>query len=153
MSPCVCFPRAIWEKERRKCLHEQRKQDASEDIDNESLFRTLYLFSKQDVVHIHAHHHGPQNHCLLTTPTRSTCVQERAAKTESCFRVKCASWDTLCPLKEVYLPYNYSFKIILTIHRLVTGIKGRLLLTQSTRLACVTGVAVLPFSPLQVTST
>lgn len=69
--PASVSHRAIWEKERRKCLGRQRKQDSSEDINNKSLFLSLYLFSKQDVLHIHTHHQEPQDPRL---PTASACL-------------------------------------------------------------------------------
>lgn len=72
--PAFVPHRAIWEEKRRKCLGQQRKQDSSEDINNKSFFLSLYLFSKQDVLHIHTHHQEPQDARLLAA---SKCFKQQ----------------------------------------------------------------------------
>lgn len=56
-------------RQKRKCQRRKRKQDSSEDIENKPA--SFYLFSKQDVVHIHTHHQNRRHHHHLTVPHSS----------------------------------------------------------------------------------
>lgn len=64
--PAPCVPWSTLGKRRGgNAFGPQRKLDSSEDINNERLFLPLYLFSKQDVVHVHARHQEPREFRLL----------------------------------------------------------------------------------------